>query len=166
MSVDDAEMFRCAEALGARLREHGLMLSVAESCTGGWLAKAVTDVAGSSAWFDRGFVTYTNEAKQDMLGVTAATLEGHGAVSGAVVEAMARGALAHSRAHWAVAISGVAGPSGGTPEKPVGTVWIAWCRRQGAPQAQCFRFDGDRDGVRRQAVMTALQGLLDGVGHD
>ncbi len=139
-------------------------MSAAESCTGGWIAKSVTDIAGSSACFDRGFVTYSNEAKQELLGVTAETLDAHGAVSEATVREMALGALAHSRAAVTVAVSGIAGPGGGTPEKPVGTVWFAWVREGGAVNARCERFSGDRAAVRRQAVAVGLQGLLDLVG--
>ena len=114
------------ESLAARLVARNEMLATAESCTGGWVAKVCTDLAGSSAWFDRGFVTYSNQAKQDMLGVSATTLDTCGAVSEEVVTEMVNGALAGSRAGWALAISGVAGPDGGTAEKPVGTVWFAW----------------------------------------
>ncbi|MDM7321765.1 MAG: nicotinamide-nucleotide amidase [Gammaproteobacteria bacterium] len=149
-----------AQQLGALLVQQGMMMATAESCTGGWLAKAVTDVAGSSNWFDRGFVTYSNAAKQDMLGVRRETLEEHGAVSEATVRAMAEGALLHSLADVSVAISGIAGPGGATPTKPVGTVWMAWSRRHGETMTRHFLFAGDREAVRAQAVMAALEGLL------
>ena len=146
------------------LLEQGRMLVTAESCTGGWVAKCITDIAGSSAWFDRGFVTYSNRAKQDMLDVAAATLEVHGAVSADTVSEMVRGALAHSRADVAVAVSGIAGPGGGAPDKPVGTVWFAWLVPGGAPRVDRRQFDGDREAVRRQAVARALEGLVDVLG--
>ncbi|MDR1076930.1 MAG: nicotinamide-nucleotide amidohydrolase family protein [Xanthomonadaceae bacterium] len=145
--------------LGQSLFGSGLRLVTAESCTGGWIAKIVTDVAGSSAWFDCGMATYSNASKQALLGVNRRTLEIHGAVSRECVLEMASGALRHSCGDVAVAVSGIAGPGGGTEDKPVGTVWIAWQRRDRTGDAQVFRFDGDRDAVRRQAVMAALQGL-------
>ena len=144
---------------GEALQSRGDRLAAAESCTGGWIAKVVTDIPGSSAWFDRGFVTYSNEAKQDMLGVRQATLQAHGAVSEAVVREMAEGALANSRATVTVSVSGVAGPGGGTEAKPVGRVWMAWAREGGETQARCFDFEGDRDAVRCQAVMAGLEGV-------
>jgi nicotinamide-nucleotide amidase len=125
-----SELEKLAERLGQRLLERGECLAAAESCTGGWLAQSVTAIAGSSAWFDRGFVTYSNAAKIDMLGVPENTLNRHGAVSEAVARAMAQGALAHSRADWTVAITGIAGPGGGSPEKPVGTVCFAWASKR------------------------------------
>jgi len=150
-----------ATLVGARLKAQGLMLASAESCTGGWLAQAVTAIAGSSDWFERGFVTYADVAKQEMLGVSAATLARHGAVSEETAREMAAGALAHSRALVAVAITGIAGPSGGSPEKPVGTVCFAWSRKNAAPVVQTRHFDGDRESVRRQSVIVALQGVLE-----
>jgi nicotinamide-nucleotide amidase len=156
-----SELENLAERLGAALLSRGEWLAVAESCTGGWLAQSVTAIAGSSAWFDRGFVTYSNAAKADMLGVPESTLERHGAVSEATARAMAQGALAHSRADWSVAITGIAGPSGGTPEKPVGTVCFAWAQRDGGCEALTRRFIGDRAAVREQAVALALNGLLE-----
>ena len=155
----DLELYALGEQLGQALSARGEMLASAESCTGGWVAKVVTDIAGSSAWFDRGFVTYSNEAKQDMLGVHEATLRMHGAVSEATVREMAEGALARSRATVAVAISGIAGPGGGTEDKPVGTVWLAWAHRGQQTQAEHHRYDGDREAVRRQALVMALQGV-------
>lgn len=135
-------------------------LAVAESCTGGWLAKILTDLPGSSAWFERGFVTYSNVAKVEMLGVSEQTLREQGAVSDATVCEMAQGALTHSHAHIATAISGVAGPDGGTIDKPVGLVWIAWVTRESPARAEQFQFDGDRESVRLQATETALLGLI------
>ncbi len=153
-----------AGRVGSLLLEQDRLLATAESCTGGWVAKCITDIAGSSAWFDRGFVTYSNHAKQDMLGVTAATLQVHGAVSEATVSEMARGALAHSAADIAVAVSGIAGPGGGVPDKPVGTVCFAWLVSGGAPRVETRQFDGDREAVRRQSVARALEGLVDVLG--
>lgn len=154
------ELEALATQLGEALLTKGWRLATAESCTGGWVAQAVTAIAGSSNWFDRGFVSYSNEAKQDMLGVRATTLAAHGAVSEAVVREMVAGALARSRADFALAISGIAGPAGGSAEKPVGTVWLAWGGRDGVCTAQRFHFEGDRAEVRRQSVVVALQGVL------
>ena len=159
----DADLDTLARRLGRQLQGKGLRLAAAESCTGGWLAKVITDIAGSSAWFERGFVTYSNRAKQDMLGVTAATLDEHGAVSEATVREMAEGALRHSEAELAVAISGIAGPDGGSPDKPVGTVWFAWAARDAATRCDRLIFAGDREAVRRQAVARALTGVGDGL---
>jgi nicotinamide-nucleotide amidase len=156
-----SELKKLATRTGETLQRRGWMAATAESCTGGWIAKCLTDVAGSSAWFDRGFVTYSNTAKQEMLGVDVAVLESEGAVSEATVAAMVRGALAHSRADIAVAISGIAGPGGGRPGKPVGTVCFAWATRDGLQRLATCHFEGDRDTVRQQAVAHALQGLLD-----
>ncbi len=156
-----SELETLAESLGRLLSVRGEWLAAAESCTGGWLAQSVTAIAGSSAWFDRGFVTYSNAAKVDMLGVPETTLARHGAVSEAVARAMAQGALAHSRADWAVAITGIAGPGGGLPEKPVGTVCFAWACRDGGCEATVRHFSGDRAAVRRASVAFALNGLLD-----
>lgn len=150
-----------ARRVGEALSRRGWMLVTAESCTGGWVAQEVTAIIGSSRWFDRGFVTYSNEAKQEVLGVEAATLAEHGAVSAEVVREMAEGALRASRAQISLAVSGVAGPGGGTAEKPVGTVWFAWARA-GAETTTCrTRLGGDRRAVRHQAVLQALQGVLD-----
>jgi nicotinamide-nucleotide amidase len=148
-----------AAQLADLMMRFGWRLTVAESCTGGWLAKVVTDLAGSSIWFDRGFVTYSNEAKQEMLGVHGATLLTHGAVSEAVVAEMAAGALARSRAQVAVAISGIAGPGGGSPDKPVGTVCIAWAWPEGQVSTRRLQLAGDRDNVRRQSVQAAIEGM-------
>ena len=150
-----------AQALGAALARRGWKVATAESCTGGLVAGAVTEIAGSSGWFDRGFVTYSNEAKVELLGVAAATLARFGAVSEETAREMAAGALAGSRAKLAVAVTGIAGPDGGTPEKPVGTVCLAWARRAGAVETATHRFPGDRAAVRAATVATALQGLLD-----
>ena len=162
---DDIALQALARRVGERLEAAGEMLATAESCTGGWVAKVVTDIAGSSGWFDRGFVTYTNTAKQEMLGVPEPLLARHGAVSEPVVRAMAEGALDHSRATRSLAVSGIAGPTGGTPEKPVGLVWFAWAHDDGGSVrlSSAHRvFSGDREAVRRQAVAAALTGLLDG----
>jgi nicotinamide-nucleotide amidase len=150
-----------AVPLAELMLRSGLRLAVAESCTGGWLAKVVTDLAGSSGWLDRGFVTYSNAAKQEMLGVRAETLAAQGAVSEAVVGEMAMGALRRSRAQVAVAISGVAGPGGGSPEKPVGTVCLAWALPEGRVETRRVHFDGDRDAVRRRSVQAAIDGLVE-----
>jgi nicotinamide-nucleotide amidase len=148
-----------AEQLGTALRRRGQSLATAESCTGGLIAAACTSVAGSSDWFERGFVTYSNQAKRDMLGVPEALLVAHGAVSQPVAEAMVRGALQHAPVHWAVAVTGIAGPGGAVPGKPVGTVWLAWgCARQ--VLAQHLQLAGDRRAVREQTVRLALQVLL------
>ncbi|MCJ0825082.1 CinA family protein [Luteimonas sp. 50] len=156
---DDRELQDMAARLGARLRDARHMLVTAESCTGGWIAKTVTDVAGSSEWFDCGLAAYSYEAKQALLGVRPETLEVHGAVSRETVLEMVSGALVHSGATLAVAVTGIAGPGGGTDDKPVGTVWIAWKRRGGYASAEVFHFDGDREAVRRQTVAAALRGL-------
>jgi len=160
--IDDLDSL--AAQLGARLLERGEVLATAESCTGGWVSMCLTAIAGSSNWFDRGFVTYSNAAKVDMLGVAETTLTRHGAVSEPVVIEMATGALQHSQAQWALAISGVAGPAGGTPEKPVGTVCFAWAGPAGFTEAEICHFPGDREAVRRAAVEHALRGLLGRLG--
>lgn len=143
---------------GILLQRNHWLLSTAESCTGGWVAQVITAVAGSSDWFDRGFVTYSNAAKQEMLGVQATTLALHGAVSEATVREMAQGALTHSHAQVSIAISGIAGPGGGSLDKPVGTVWIAWALPSEVI-ATGFLFVGDRHAVRQQAVHAALTQL-------
>ena len=158
--MPDPVLYRLAKEVGAELKRRALMLAAAESCTGGWIAEAVTMVPGSSEWFERGFVTYTNIAKREMLGVRETTLERHGAVSEAVVIEMAEGALAHSHAQVTVAVSGVAGPGGGTPEKPVGTVCFAWGASGAAARPETRRFPGDREEVRRASVEHALKGVL------
>ena len=158
------ELERLAEQLGEALCERAMMLAAAESCTGGWVAQTLTSVAGSSRWFDRGFVTYSNAAKQEMLGVDPATLARHGAVSEATAREMAEGALSHSHAQVAVAITGIAGPGGGSLEKPVGSVWLAWSALGRPSRARLEHFMGNREAVRRQAVAAALRGVLDFLG--
>jgi nicotinamide-nucleotide amidase len=143
------------------LKRQGLMLATAESCTGGWVAQVITSVAGSSEWFERGFVAYTNLAKREMLGVSTTILSRYGAVSEQTARAMAEGALTHSHAQVALAITGIAGPSGGTPEKPVGTVCFAWAAKKRDTHSRKHVFTGDREAVRKQAVVTALQGLFE-----
>jgi nicotinamide-nucleotide amidase len=158
--MSDSTLDVLAAEIGARFLMHGLVLASAESCTGGWVAQAVTSVSGSSEWFDRGFVTYSNAAKQEMLGVRGETLERFGAVSEETAREMASGALAHSRAGVALSITGIAGPTGGTPEKPVGMVCFAWARQGSATQSKTLYLAGDRQQVRRQAVAVALEGIL------
>lgn len=157
--ASDAALSAIAERVGRAAREHHHMLVTAESCTAGWIAKTLTDVAGSSGWFDCGMAAYSYEAKQAMLGVRPETLQHHGAVSRETVIEMVSGALVHSGATLAVAVTGIAGPGGGTDDKPVGTVWIAWKRRGGYPMAEVYLFTGDREDVRRQTVAAALRGL-------
>ena len=157
--MTDSELMQLSEQVGQALKARGATVTTAESCTGGWVAKVITDIAGSSAWFERGFVTYSNEAKAQMIGVREETLAQHGAVSEPVVVEMAIGALKAARADYAVSISGIAGPDGGSEEKPVGTVWFAsaTARGEGITRRECF--SGDRDAVRRQATAYALQTL-------
>jgi nicotinamide-nucleotide amidase len=159
----DAELKRLAARVGRHLLGAGRFAATAESCTGGWIAKALTDIAGSSQWFAEGFVTYSNESKQHRLGVPLSVLEAHGAVSEAAVRAMAAGALKHSGAQLAVAVTGIAGPGGAVPGKPVGTVWLCWATRRGRRihlDVQLKHYRGGRDAVRRKTVAAALQGLL------
>ncbi len=162
--MTDHELDTLARKVGEALAARGLWLATAESCTGGWIAAAVTAIAGSSNWFDRGFVTYSNAAKVDMLGVRDDTLDTHGAVSEATVGEMASGALARSRADLALAVSGIAGPGGGSAAKPVGTVCLAWARRDVPAVMTTVHLAGDRAAVRRQAVILALQGVLERCG--
>jgi nicotinamide-nucleotide amidase len=152
-------MDELAKRIGQRLKGANAVLVTAESCTGGWAAQVVTSAAGSSAWFDRGFITYSNAAKRELLGVRAETLAQHGAVSEETAREMALGALARSQGSVAVSITGVAGPAGGTKEKPVGTVCFAWARA-GRVHAETRRFLGDRESVRKQSVISALEGVL------
>jgi nicotinamide-nucleotide amidase len=154
------ELLQLSALLGEQLQARGWRLTTAESCTGGALAALITEIPGSSHWFECGFVTYSNRSKQQMLGVDDLFLEYHGAVSQPVVANMAQGALQQSQAQIAVAISGVAGPGGGTAEKPVGTVWLAWAVSERGVQARCFQFPGNRTEVRLAALQQALQGLL------
>lgn len=158
---NDQTLHELAVTVSARLRDQGLTLATAESCTGGWIAKTMTDLAGSSDVFTDGFVTYSNASKSERLGVSRALIEADGAVSEAVVRAMALGALAASSSQRAVAVSGIAGPGGGSPEKPVGTVWIGWASAEGGTRTKCFAFDGDRDQIRRATVAAALKGVFD-----
>ena len=159
MNEDDITLM--AQKLGRVAKRRGVMIATAESCTGGGVAAAITRISGSAKWFDRGFVTYHNDAKKQMLGVRQATLHAHGAVSEPVARQMAAGALRRSNADVAVAVTGIAGPTGGTKGKPVGTVWFAWAARGAPVQARMFRFRGDRYEVRRQSVAMALQGIVD-----
>ena len=142
------------------LIERNKKLTVAESCTGGWIAKVLTDLAGSSVWFERGFVTYSNQAKHEMLGVAEATLERYGAVSQETVAEMATGALKNSHADFSLSVSGIAGPGGGSEDKPVGLVWFAWVDKEGVISSAQKTFSGDRNEVRKQAVIFALIGLI------
>jgi nicotinamide-nucleotide amidase len=153
-----------AREIGQWLQARGLKLVTAESCTGGWLAKIVTDIAGSSSWFERGFVTYSNDSKMELLGVSAELLNAHGAVSEQTAREMAQGALHHSRADIAVAVTGIAGPDGGSINKPIGTVWVAWHQWGADASAMHYVFEGDRARVRYQAVVAALEGILRIVG--
>ena len=161
MSTDitDTVLQQLAQEVGQALQAKQRMLATAESCTGGWVAKTLTDVTGSSAWFERGFVTYTNISKVEMLGVNASVIDSHGAVSELTVREMARGALKHSQADLSLAITGIAGPGGGSEDKPVGLVWFAWAVREGELRCEEHRFAGDREAVRRQAVAMALNGV-------
>lgn len=161
--ISQTELEALAARLGETLLARGEWLATAESCTGGWVAQCLTAIAGSSGWFERGFVTYSNAAKSEMLGVPETTLERHGAVSEATARAMAQGALERSRADWAVAITGIAGPSGGSAEKPLGTVCFAWAEKEGGCEAQIRHFAGDREAVRAQSVRYALAGLIERV---
>ncbi len=160
MPPTDAALAAAACQLAERLIAQRLSVVTAESCTGGWIAKTLTDIPGSSAWFDCGLAAYSYEAKQALLGVRPQTLEQFGAVSRETVLEMVSGALVHSAAGIAVAVTGIAGPGGGTEDKPVGTVWIGWKRRGDYARAEVFHFDGDRESVRRQTVAAALDGLI------
>lgn len=160
----DEELYDLAVTVGQALQQRGWMMATAESCTGGWIGQVVTMVPGSSAWFDRGFITYTNRAKQDMLGVRADTLASHGAVSEQTVAEMVAGALRYSAAQVAVAVSGVAGPAGGSAAKPVGTVCVAAGLRDGSARCETLHLGGDRDAVRRSTVIAALRRVLELTG--
>ena len=159
------ESSQLSQQLGEALLSRNWMLVCAESCTGGGIAAAVTDIAGSSQWFDRGFVTYSNQAKREVLGVAGATLENHGAVSEQTVQEMVEGALSRSDAQVAVAVSGIAGPGGGTDEKPTGTVCLAWQVEGQEPVVCTEHFGGNRASVREQTILSALQGLMNVVGQ-
>ena len=159
--MNDQQLQQLSYRIGEQLKARQATVTAAESCTGGWIAKVFTDVSGSSAWFERGFVTYSNEAKQQMVGVQSATLAQYGAVSEQTVREMAQGACHAASAEYGIAVSGIAGPDGGSAEKPVGTVWFAIAGPDGHVLSQRQIFAGDREAVRRQAVCWALQTLLD-----
>jgi nicotinamide-nucleotide amidase len=164
LNSTDKVLLRLAARVGRHLRHSGRCVCTAESCTGGWIAKALTDVAGSSQWFCEGFVTYSNDAKFRRLGVPRSLIARDGAVSQAVARAMAGGALRRTGAQLAVAVTGIAGPDGAVPGKPVGTVWLCWAERSGRGirlTAQCKRLRGDREAIRRKTVRLALTGLLE-----
>jgi nicotinamide-nucleotide amidase len=163
MQTTDSDLTHLAGRVGTKLSLQGLTVATAESCTGGWISKVLTDVAGSSGWFSEGFVTYSNEAKRKRLGVSQRTLDGHGAVSRKTAEAMARGALRAAKSQLSVSVTGIAGPGGAVPGKPVGTVWLAWAHRKGSAihvVAKLMRFRGNREAVRRKTVREALRGLM------
>ena len=159
-------MVALAAAVAGRLKASGALLATAESCTGGWVAQALTAIAGSSGWFERGFVTYSNAAKEELLGVRPETIARHGAVSEETAREMALGALAHSHATITLSVTGIAGPSGGTPEKPVGTVCFAWAGKAFPVRTETRRFAGDREAVRRQSVEHSLARLLELLEED
>jgi nicotinamide-nucleotide amidase len=161
MSPSEQELRDLAEQLGECMVSKGMKLASAESCTGGWLAKVITDIPGSSAWFVASVVSYSNEAKQSLLAVSSDTLAEFGAVSGDTVLEMSDGLFAHTDADVAVSISGIAGPDGGSHDKPVGLVWLSWGKRDKSVFANAYNFDGDREAVRRQSVKQALENLLD-----
>jgi len=159
--MTDNELIQLSTRVGERLLARHASVTTAESCTGGWIAKVLTDIAGSSAWFQRGFVTYSNDAKQQMIGVTEISLTQFGAVSEQVVQEMAQGALREAGAQYAISVSGIAGPDGGSDEKPVGTVWFGFASASGEVLTLVQRFSGDREAGRRQATAWALQTLYD-----
>ena len=161
MTPSEQELRDLAGQLGECMTSKGMKLASAESCTGGWLAKIITDIPGSSAWFVGSVVSYSNEAKQSLLGVSADTLAEFGAVSGDTVLEMSDGLFAQTDADVAVSISGIAGPDGGSDDKPVGLVWLSWGKRDKSVFANAFNFDGDREEVRRQSIKQALENLLD-----
>lgn len=158
--MTDTYIAQLVRKTARELLARGWKLGLAESCTGGWIAHCCTDLAGSSAWFERGFVTYSDEAKAQMLGVDPAAIREHGAVSRDVAEQMAAGVRNKAPVDASIAVTGIAGPDGGTAEKPVGTVWFAWTAGDEGVSSECRRFDGDREAVRRQTVIHALEGLL------
>jgi nicotinamide-nucleotide amidase len=159
--VSDEELHQLAFELGEKLLARGWMLATAESCTGGWVGQLLTSLPGSSQWYERGFITYANAAKIEMLGVPEDTLATHGAVSEETASVMAAGALKHSHAQAALAISGIAGPGGGTPQKPVGLVCYGWALSDGTRMSSTCRLDGDREEIRSRAVAAALRGLIE-----
>ena len=156
----DTDLRHIADQIGQKMCLKGLYIVTAESCTGGWIAKTITDLPGASAWFDTGFVVYSDRAKHALLGIDPSVLANHGAVSAQAAKALTAGALARSPADIAVGVTGIAGPSGGSEKKPVGTVWISWQKRDCAPTAVCFHFDGNRNAVRCQSVAAAFDGVL------
>lgn len=158
-------LLQLAREVGQHLQKQRLMLTTAESCTGGLIAEIITSVPGSSAWFERGFVTYSNLAKQEMLGVAQSVIEAHGAVSEQTALAMAAGALKHSHANISVAVTGIAGPDGGSAEKPVGTVWVAWAKKQATVKARLQQWQGNRESIRQQAAEYALAGIISLLGN-
>ena len=162
--VSDEELHQLAVELADRLCARGWMLATAESCTGGWVGQLLTSLPGSSQWYERGFITYANAAKVEMLGVSEETLATHGAVSEQTASAMAAGALKHSHTQAALAISGIAGPGGGTPQKPVGLVCYGWTLADGTVMSSTCRLDGDREEIRSRAVAAALRGLIELIG--
>ena len=155
----DNELFELAQQLGLLLKLKEKIIATAESCTGGWIAQIITEVSGSSAWFDRGFVTYSNAAKMQMLGIKSETLDKFGAVSAQTATEMAKGALEHSEADCAIAVTGIAGPDGGTAEKPIGTVFIAWAYKNQEVKVLRKKLTGNRHEIRRQTVKIALEGV-------
>ncbi|MFP5404671.1 MAG: CinA family protein [Gammaproteobacteria bacterium] len=162
--VSDEELHQLASELGDKLRARGWMLATAESCTGGWVGELLTSLPGSSHWYERGFITYANAAKVEMLGVSPDTLDTHGAVSEITAAEMAKGALKHSHAQATLSITGIAGPGGGTPQKPVGLVCYGWALADGTVMTSTCRLDGDREEIRSRAVAAALRGLIELVG--
>lgn len=160
MIHDDGQLDLLSQRIGIALRQANLVLATAESCTGGWIAEVVTRTAGSSGWFECGFVSYSNQAKAQSLGVAPTTIETYGAVSEETAAAMALGALSHSNAGIALSVTGIAGPDGGSADKPVGTVCFAWCRRNEKPRSTTRHFVGSRAEVRCQSVVFALEGLI------
>ena len=162
--VSDEELHQLAAELGDKLIARGWMLATAESCTGGWAGQLLTSLPGSSQWYERGFITYANAAKIEMLGVPPEVIDEHGAVSEETASAMAAGALAHSHAQATLAISGIAGPGGGTPQKPVGLVCYGWALEDGTVMSSTCRLDGDREEIRARAVAAAMRGLIELLG--
>jgi len=160
-SPSEQELRDLAERLGQCLIAHGMKLAAAESCTGGWLAKIITDIPGSSAWFSGSVVSYSNESKHSLLGVNENTLAEFGAVSGETVLEMSDGLFAHTEADVAVSVSGIAGPDGGSDDKPVGLVWLSWGKRDKSVFANPFQFEGNREDVRKLSIKQALNNLLD-----
>ena len=158
--MNEQQISHLVRELGALLLKRGETLSLAESCTGGWIGQVITALPGSSGWFDAGFVTYSNNAKKRLLGVSPQTLDEFGAISAETAAEMAAGALDRGRTDWSLAVTGIAGPTGGTATRPTGTVLFAWAGRNGLREAEAMRFDGDRRAVRMQSVAHALEGLL------